>query len=389
MSLCFFVKDHQDLDHLTPITKFLKNNYNILILLEDEKLFDDNRLKFISNFSEIKLIKKQNFFLKYIKIKIFKNNFLSKTIFFIINVLSKIQIFKHLFNNHILIKKKIKGIVYDHRPPHECTYIFICKLFKIKIFSYPHGYNIFTDGIDFAENQANRNVFDSYITQVEFQKKNLISLGILQDKILILGSPRFEKNWILNLENIYQKLENFFSEKKPIISIFLGHWKYGVNKDETIKMINAIISLNKYNIILNLHTRGTSKLNLDEINYYKNKKNIFINDNNYYSSQIIDLSEVIIGVGTSILLECITRGKIFYYLKYLQSYQTIFNKMNNDQLVKSTVELIKKLENLRANPIVYLNHESKFYNKYIMNNLLDLKLEHINFFKKELNNLSE
>ncbi len=389
MSLCFFVKDHQDLDHLTPIIKFLKNNYNILILLEDEKLIDDNRLKFISNFSEIKLIKKQNFFLKYIKIKIFNSNFLSKTLFFIINILSKIKIFRLLFNNHILIKKKIKGIVYDHRPPHECDYIFICKLFKIKIFSYPHGYHIFTDEIDFAENQANRNVFDSYITQVEFQKKNLISLGISQDKILILGSPRFEKNWILDLENIYRKLENFFSEKKPIISIFLGHWKYGINKDETINMINAIISLNKYNIILNLHTRGTSKLNLDEINYYKNKKNIFINDNNYYSSQIIDLSKVIIGVGTSILLECITRGKIFYYLKYLQSYQTIFNKMNNDQLVKSTDELIKKLENLRAEPIVYLNHESTFYNKYIMNNFLDLKLEHINFFKKELNNLSE
>ena len=387
MSLCFFVKDHQDLDHLTPIIKFLKNNYNILILLENEKLFNDNRLKFISNFSEIKLIKKENYFFKYMKIKIFKSYFLSKAVFFLVNILSKIKMFRLFFNNHFLIKNKIKGIVYDHRPPYECNYIFICKLFKIKIFSFPHGYHIFTDKIDFAENQANRNVFDSYITQVEFQKKNLISLGILEDKIYILGSPRFEKNWILDLENIYKKFENFFSIKKPIISIFLGHWKYGINKDETIKMINAIISLNKFNIILNLHTRGTSKLNLDEINYDKNKENIFINDNNYHSSQIIDLSEVIIGVGTSILLECITRGKIFYYLNYLQSYQTIFNKINNDQLVKSTDELIVKLENLKNDQIVYLNHQSIFYNKYIMNNFLDLKLEHLNFFKKGLNNL--
>ena len=99
------------------------------------------------------------------------------------------------------------------------------------------------------------------------------------------------------------------------------------------------------------------------------------------------MSEVIIGVGTSILLECITRGKIFYYLNYLQSYQTIFNKINNDQLVKSTDELIVKLENLKNDQIVYLNHQSIFYNKYIMNNFLDLKLEHLNFFKKGLNNL--
>ena len=148
MSLCFFVKDHQDLDHLTPIIKFLKNNYNILILLENEKLFNDNRLKFISNFSEIKLIKKENYFFKYMKIKIFKSYFLSKAVFFLVNILSKIKMFRLFFNNHFLIKNKIKGIVYDHRPPYECNYIFICKLFKIKIFSFPHGYHIFTDKID-------------------------------------------------------------------------------------------------------------------------------------------------------------------------------------------------------------------------------------------------
>ena len=125
---------------------------------------------------------------------------------------------------------------------------------------------------------------------------------------------------------------------------------------------------------------------MDEINYDKNKENIFINDNNYHSSQIIDLSEVIIGV-TQYMYECITRGKIFYYLNYLQSYQTIFDKINNDQLVKSTDELIVKLENLKNDQIVYLNHQSIFYNKYIMNNFLDLKLEHLNFFKKGLNNL--
>ena len=33
-----------------------------------------------------------------------------------------------------------------------------------------------------------------------------------EEKIKILGSPRFEKNWLVDLEKIYQGLENFFNE---------------------------------------------------------------------------------------------------------------------------------------------------------------------------------
>ena len=85
MSLCFFVKDHQDLDHLTPIIKFLKNSHKILVLLENEKLINDNRLKFIENFSEIKLIEKENLFFKYLKTKILNSNFFFKIVFIFIN----------------------------------------------------------------------------------------------------------------------------------------------------------------------------------------------------------------------------------------------------------------------------------------------------------------
>ena len=60
MSFCFFVKDHQDLDHLAPVIFFLKKEYKILILLENENLLVDNRIKFLNNlcFASIKL--KQN-----------------------------------------------------------------------------------------------------------------------------------------------------------------------------------------------------------------------------------------------------------------------------------------------------------------------------------------
>jgi len=63
MSLCFFIKDHQDLDHFIPIIDFLKKENKIIIFLENEKLIDDNRIKHISEFVEIEIFKKKNKYL--------------------------------------------------------------------------------------------------------------------------------------------------------------------------------------------------------------------------------------------------------------------------------------------------------------------------------------
>ena len=71
------------------------------------------------------------------------------------------------------------------------------------------------------------------------------------------------------------------------------------------------MTLKNYNIILNLHTRGSSELEIDEINELKKNNHLIINNTEYHASQIIEISNIIIGVGTSVLLECITKEKSF------------------------------------------------------------------------------
>ena len=84
-----------------------------------------------------------------------------------------------------------------------------------------------------------------------------------------MGSPRFENNWINELKRIYCNNNSLFKNNNPILSIFLGHWKYGINREKTIKLLKDIVTLKNYNIILNLHTRGSSELEIDEINELK------------------------------------------------------------------------------------------------------------------------
>ena len=51
MSLCFFIKDYQDLDHFVPIITTLKDSNKIYVILENNDL-ENKRFKYISNFVE-------------------------------------------------------------------------------------------------------------------------------------------------------------------------------------------------------------------------------------------------------------------------------------------------------------------------------------------------
>ena len=383
MSLCFFIKDYQDLDHFAPVINYLKGD-KIFIYLENKELIKDKRLIFLKKFAEIKIINKQNKIIQRFKNYVFRFYLLEKTMFFLIKVLSSIKILSFFFKNNFFVKNNINVLIYDHRSPENCRYIFLSKFLNIKIISMPHGYHIFTDQIEFEESQKSRNIFDYYITQNDLQKKKLISLDINQNKLITMGSPRFTDDWIQELKRIYNKNNILFKNDNLILSIFLGHWKYGINRENTIKLLKDIIILKNYNIILNLHTRGSSKLEINEINEIKKNNNIIINNTEYHASEIVEISNIIIGVGTSVLLECITKGKKFYYLSYLQKYQTIFKDLYKHQLPESNAEVIEILKKFKNNKDSFVNKSSNFYFRYIKNNIKSLQDTHKNFFR-ELN----
>ncbi len=386
MSLCFFIKDYQDLDHFVPIITTLKDTNKIYVILENTDLENDKRFKYISDFVKCSSIPQTNKFISYFKNFVFKNLFLSNHIFLLIEFLSKTKITNLIFKGHFLKKNSIKAVIYDHRPPQNCKYIFLCKLFKIKILAIPHGYHIFTEKIEFLEKQTNRNIFDYYIVQTEFQKKNLISLGLNEKKLKAIGSLRFETKWIKKLKVIYGNCKINFNNDRPILSIFLGHWKYGINKNDTLRLIKEILELDKFNIFINLHTRGTSKLQESEISDLKKYDKIIINNTEFHASQIIDISNIILGVGTSVLLECISKNKPFYYLAYLQRYKTIFEEINKYQIPHSSFQIINTLKNFNLEKKNYIDDKSEFYLKFIKNNITSLEKENKIFFSNVIQN---
>ena len=76
-------------------------------------------------------------------------------------------------------------------------------------------------------------------------------------------------------------------------------------------------------------------------------KNIIINNGKIYASETIKESDIIIGVGTSVILEAITRNKKILYLSYLQSIKTVFSFLNDHSFVNSDLECIEKLKDYK------------------------------------------
>ena len=80
-NLCFFIKDHQDLDHFCPIINILQARNKIFLVLEDEKFTYDPRLKYIISNNqniEIEIKPKRTLFFDKVNYLLFKNLYIFK-----------------------------------------------------------------------------------------------------------------------------------------------------------------------------------------------------------------------------------------------------------------------------------------------------------------------
>ena len=156
LNLLFLIKDHQDLDHFSPLITALNKKYKIYIKLENTKLENDKRFKTISNVVEVLYSKNQSKIINKLKLLLLKLNFTIKILNFLQKKIKINNFFKRILKSSFLIKNKIDIIFYDHRPAYECPDIIKAKLLGISLISIPHGYNIFTEKIDFLETQKDR-----------------------------------------------------------------------------------------------------------------------------------------------------------------------------------------------------------------------------------------
>jgi len=385
----FFLRSYNDIDHMVPVMYKLATTTNIkivIILMRSKKYNKDYRLKFLIKNEEVSILHINDFNLikKLKNIKV-KKNLLQIILTFLRNIDCKSILMKGLgyFNTSSKIKyQKIfvenlinyifgdseKGIVvFDWKESIKDKIKFAnlvietAKRKGIPNISLPHG-----DSPDFNKMfkmdtinyesiyKWEDNPFDIVVVpNIQCAKRYIQCKRKDKDKIKILGSPRFNEEWLNVLDEIVPKYENPNAKGKLKIVFFLRHPNYPVFWEEVIRSIQLITQFSEVYLIVKHHTRSVYIEKLIKKHPELSKGNInnleFVYEN-IHSNALIKWADVFLDLGTSIIFEAIRKGKPLLAMDYLQA-----NISTSGHYLKSTVmhcrdELYDEIKTLIRNP---------------------------------------
>tara|TARA_Y100000768_G_scaffold63599_1_gene43729 strand:- start:31981 stop:33276 length:1296 start_codon:yes stop_codon:yes gene_type:complete len=371
---------HKDIDHLLPFLYFINksNSFNLnasVLIIENQSNYKknlDQRVKLLFNLKniDVKFLYKNNFIYK------LKNIFETKYNFFILNKFFKFFYLKYLEAK--INKCNFKDLLGDFFLKSKCPLIItlhnndkvqkiISKIQKLnrksKWVVIPHGTQtqvnkmLTIKDLNKVQKKNKKNIYNKIDFYLNTSKSDLIDQlesGMSKKKGIIIGSPRYCKEWLytksrlrldgkkVNINKNYSVKVLFFLPKK-FINIF---W------DELIRTVDFVSSYKKIEVILLDYDPNFSKFP----NYLRKRKNIrfFSISKEYSTSKLIEWSDIIFHVASSVLFECLMKDKITVFPKYLtcntsfcEKYDVGFNLNNRDELRILCNQAVKSLNNLK------------------------------------------
>ena len=260
-----------------------------------------------------------------------------------------------------LKKKKVKVIIFDWGTKYcrnRYDIVEYAQKQKIPTLVIPHGMQIFTNPGEnnkftkqfLIKHKSSYNYPNEYILQSQLHYKQEINFGINKKIIKILGSARFDTQWIRELKKIY-KIKNV-KRKEKIIVFFLPH--IGKNYVFNLKNILTILNILKFQknikILIKPHTRYLKNDFEKSIFYNTFKEKNFEKYNielSYEDSFILsNKSDIIFFSGSSIFLDGFILNKNVINLSFIQNRDTIIDKSRLITNITSIKKFEKNLKNI-------------------------------------------
>ena len=383
--IVFYIRAFNDLDHFTPIIdKLLSNGCKTILYLTTENVpVNDYRLRYLSNYNNclVKrlsdlnytylycILKRGSLKTKYCLIKEFLHKYFTKLNVMaysgnqpdLVSVLSIDRHFKEFIEFDEIV------ICVDHNiNTYTLELISYSKKKNIEVFGLPHGdanyYSVMGGPVvnydlDLFLKRKYLEIFDTFILpnkyMYERQKYELITEN--QNKIAILGSPRFNKTWVhkhLEIVNNYIGFKR--KEDGTVVLIFMKFHGWPIHFEELLVTISLIANFPNTALYLKFHTR-LSKLGLRNSKNERLKKCLRKYDNitcfydDVPSALLISNADIIVDLGTSASFESIILNKTIITLDYLHpDYTTIAYFFKNADL-KCRDQLYEVLKRVAKN----------------------------------------
>ena len=374
-TIFFFIRRFNDIDHITPIVyKFFKTTDHRLVVIclnQGYDLLNDFRIVYLRETLNVSV----HYFHDYYNPSL-KGRVLSRFLKYGYsnNKLSPFRLFRKLVGN-----KRIQRLIHDvyndgwadkliqfarpdalvfdwvKKEQHMVgSFINAAKLNNIPTISVPHGFSLIVNEIrrnkEAEDNKpASRgelyNHFDKFVVQFDSYKKLCVKTGLPEDKVAVLGSARYCKEWrAINKTILPRQNERVFRQKEKLKVVFMEYpYNYRIHQDRVKTAIMKVGELDFVDLVIKPHTRANKLYEHD-----LNAAGFIAYDTP--SMTLCQMADIVIGIQSSVLLEPLLEEKILVYPKYFHENTMLFETMGTCWQVNDDNELINALKKMYKEP---------------------------------------
>ncbi len=243
-----------------------------------------------------------------------------------------------------------KALCFDHVNPKRyiANVLFLAANQKsVPTIALPHGVYLYTnDFVRIGSAEGSRydkfNRFDHIITQNELRREVLSRAGVDREKIFVLGSTRYCNEWMTQYKKILphtMKIDAGSSDKLKAV-FMTTRFAYRIDKERMVRTFDLLAETGGFETVVKPHTRSGK-----EAQVYDNMP--LANAGEYSSVELCQWADVVMVIGSSILIEPLKQGKPVLYLKYLHENTTQYEELGACWIIHDETELKDALQSLR------------------------------------------
>ena len=378
----FFVRAFNDIDHITPIVwKMKQDDYPVAVYCLDPEYDVDNdyRLNFLRNIGvEVGYLYHrfdQNLgiphrILRYLMFKCYafqkrldtlagRHNALwtriqrhmARRVGWYLFKLTRYLFYHPDWARDIIAQTGARALCFDWIRPRQFVVDALVSAAKekgIPALALPHGVYIYTNEFITIESRPletfdKLNQYDHVIVQNELYKEVMTRFGLEKNKIRVMGSARYCSAWMEQNKKIFPRTITLPRQADGKLNVVFMTTKvrYRVHTSRLLHTIELLSHLDGINAVVKPHTRTTKEAGLYD--------NIPIPNMSASSSvELCDWADVVLVIGSSIIIEPLLQGKPCLYLKYLHENTTLYEDFGAGWIIHDEQQLQEALLRLVA-----------------------------------------
>ena len=377
----FFVRAFNDIDHMTPVVwKMRRDNYPVAVycISPDYDIDNDYRLNFLKDLGikvdfvyndfdqELGLLHRLLRFLfsksfavgrkwssdARTDLMVFRKKFgqLVQQIGSRLFKLTRKRFYGPNWARRILEQSGAQALCFDHVHPGQYIVSSLLRAAEersVPTLALPHGIYLYTNDLVKAGSTAETRYdkfyrFDYIVVQNKLRKEVLSGFGVEAEKIFILGSARYCDEWMSQYSKIIPKMMKSDGEsgEKLKVVFMTTRPEYRIDVERMLRTFKMLSELDGIEVVVKPHTRTGS-----EAHIYDNSPLANVSD--ISSVELSEWADVMLVIGSSIIIEALTRGKPALYLKYLHENTTEYEEFAACWIINDEVELRDALLFLR------------------------------------------